>query len=155
MENKMTLQERISHELKEAMKARDQEKLDTLRMLKSALGYAIIEKYGQNGTPTDEDVMAVVRKEVKKRNDSIESFEKAGRADVAEKETRERTLLETFLPAALSEAEMRELVAQAIRETGATSKKEMGVVMKRAGELAAGRADGKVLSSAVMRALGG
>jgi hypothetical protein len=150
----MTLQEQISVELKAAMKARDADTLNTLRLLKSAIGYVVIEKYGQNGTPTDEDVQAVIRKEVKKRNDSIESFQQAGRDDVAAKEQKEKEILEAFLPAALSEAELKAIVAAAVAETGATSKKEMGLVMKSAMAMSEGRADGKLLSSLVQQALG-
>jgi len=143
----MTLQERIGAELKEAMKSRDQEKLDTLRLLKSAIGYTT------NGVPSDEDVMVVVRKEVKKRNDAIEGFRQAGREELAEKEEREKTILETFLPAALSDQELEEIVKAAVAETGATSKKEMGAVMKVAMVKAEGRADGKTLSAKVQQAL--
>jgi len=149
----MSLQERISTELKEAMKARNAEKLNTLRLLKSAVGYAVIEKYGQDGIPTDEDVQVVIRKEVKKRNDSIESFKNAGRDDVAAKEQHEKEILEAFLPAALTEDEVKAIVDAAVQETGATSPKEMGLVMKSALAKAGGRADGKVLSSLVKQAL--
>lgn len=149
----MTLQERIGAELKEAMKSREQEKLDTLRLLKSAIGYAVIEKYGQNGTPTDEDVLAVVRKEVKKRNDSIEGFRQAGRDEMADKEEREKAILETFMPAGLSDEELDAIVKAAVAEAGATSKKDMGAVMKIAMAKAEGRADGKTLSSKVQQAL--
>ncbi|MEM6885369.1 MAG: GatB/YqeY domain-containing protein [Verrucomicrobiota bacterium] len=149
----MSLQEQINTDLKTAMKAKDAEKLNTLRLLKSAISYAVIEKYGQDGQPTDEDVQAAIRKEVKKRNDSIESFEKAGRDDAAAKERHEKEILEAYLPAALTEDEIKQIVADAVAETGATSKKEMGLVMKAAMAKAQGRADGKLLSSLVQQAL--
>lgn len=149
----MTLQERIGAELKEAMKSRDQEKLDTLRLLKSAIIYAVSEKSGPGAEPGDEEVMAVVRKEVKKRNDSIEGFRQAGREEMAQKEEREKAILETFLPAALSDQELEAIVKAAIAEAGATTKKDMGAVMKIAMENAGGRADGKTLSAKVQQHL--
>ena len=90
---------------------------------------------------------------VKKRNDSIESFEQAGRQDVADKEKAEKALLETFLPAALTEEELEKIVQEAVKETGASSKKDMGAVMKAAMAKAEGCADGKALSSLVQKAL--
>lgn len=149
----MSLLDQINTDLKSAMKAKDAEKLNTLRLLKSAVGYAVIEKYGQDGEATDEDVQAAIRREVKKRNDSIESFEKAGRDDVAAKECNEKEILEAYLPAALTEDELKVIVADAVAETGATSKKEMGLVMKTAMAKAQGRADGKLLNSLVQQAL--
>jgi uncharacterized protein YqeY len=149
----MTLQEQIGAELKEAMKSRNQEKLDTLRLLKSAIGYAMSEKGGADAVPTDEDVLMAVRKEVKKRDDSIEGFRRAGREEMAAKEEREKVILETFLPAALSEEQLEAIVQAAVAETGATSRKEMGAVMKIAMAKAEGRADGKTLSAKVQQAL--
>ncbi|MEM6822867.1 MAG: GatB/YqeY domain-containing protein [Verrucomicrobiota bacterium] len=149
----MSLVERIDNELKAAMKAKEADKLNTLRLLKSAVKYAAIEKYGQDGVPTDEEVVVVARKEVKKRNDAIESFKNAGRSEAAEKEEAEKAILKTFLPAALSEAELETMIQDAIRETGATSKKEMGAVMKAVMAKAGGRADGKTLSTLVQKAL--
>lgn len=149
----MSLQDQINQDLKAAMKAKDAEKLNTLRLLKSAVSYAVIEKYGQDGVPTDEDVQTVIRKEVKKRNDSIDSFEKAGREEAAAKERNEKVILEAYLPAALSEDEIKAIVESAIAETGASSKKEMGAVMKVAMAKAQGRADGKLLSSLVQQSL--
>ena len=147
----MTLLEKISAELKASMLARDADRTGALRMLKSAVGYAQIEKKIE---PLPEaDVLAVIQKEAKRRRDSIEEFEKGGRADLAAKELAELKVLEAFLPTQLSSAELEELVRAAIAETGATSKKEMGVVMKAAQAKAAGRADGKVLSQTVGRLL--
>jgi len=149
----MSLQEQINTDLKAAMKAKDADKLNTLRLLKSAISYAVIEKCGQDGQPTDEDVQTAIRKEVKKRNDSIDSFEQAGRDDSAAKERHEKEILEAYLPAALSESEIQKIITDAVAETGATSKKDMGMVMKAAMAKAQGRADGKLLSSLVQQAL--
>ncbi len=148
-----TLVSRIDDEIKNAMRAKDSFRLNTLRMLKSAVKYAAIEKHGADGVPTDEEVISVARKEMKKRDDSIEAFTKAGRTDAADSEKAEIRILQEFLPAALSDAELEALVKEAIAEAGATSKAQMGAVMKLASAKAAGRADGKTLSALVGRLL--
>ncbi len=149
----MNLTEKIDAMIKESMKAREAEKLGVLRLLKSAVNYAATEKHGADGVLSDEEVVAVIRKEVKKRQDSIESFEKAGRAELAAKEAAEKAFLETLLPAGLDEAALEALVKEAIAETGATGKAQMGVVMKAAMAKASGRADGKAVSAMVGRLL--
>lgn len=143
----------ISDDLKTAMRAKDSTALNSLRALKSALTNAAIEKGGL-GTVLDEpEILAVVRKQIKQRQDSVSQFEKAGRAELAANETAEIEILSKYLPAALGEEQIDQIVAQAVEETGATSKADMGKVMKRAQELAEGRADGKALSAAVMKRL--
>jgi hypothetical protein len=144
---------RISEEIKTAMKARDSVALNALRALKSALTNAAIEK-GKIGTALEEsEVLAVVRKQIKQRVDSCEQFEKAGRAELAATEKQEIEILSRYLPAALGHDELSAIVEQAIVDTGAASKADMGKVMKRAQELAQDRADGKSLSAAVMQRL--
>ena len=147
----MSLQDRISRELKEAMLAKDAEKLSTLRLLKSALGYVQIEK--KTDQLSDAEITAVIQKESKKRRDSIEQYRNGGRPELAEKEARELAVLETFLPAPLSAKELDQLVRAAIQELGATSKKEMGAVVKAVQAKAAGRADGKTISGIVGKLL--
>ena len=147
----MTLQERLSQEIKSAMLARDADRLSTLRLLKSALGYLLIERKAE--TLSDIDVIAMVQKEVKKRRDSVEQYEKGGRPELAAREKQEIAVLEAFLPKALTAVELEELVKSAIQETGATSKKQMGVVIKLAQAKAAGRAEGKTISELVGRLL--
>ncbi len=143
----------ISDDIKTAMRAKDSVALNSLRALKSALTNAAIEKGGL-GTELDEpEILAVIRKQIKQRQDSIEQFEKAGRAELAENEKAEIAILSKYLPAALSPEEIDGIVAQAISETGAASKADMGKAMKRAQELSEGRADGKLLSAAVMKRL--
>lgn len=149
----MNFQEQIDQDLKEAMKAKQAERLGVIRMLKSALKNAAIEKGGIHFILEDSAALAVVRKELKKRQDSIESFEKGGRPDLAAKEKAEAEILAAYLPAALSAEETSALVRSVIAETGATSKTQMGAVMKLATERAAGRADGRALSAAVSAAL--
>lgn len=147
----MTLQERISQEIKAAMLAKDADRLSALRMLKSTLGYAQIERKTEN--LPDSDVVAIVQKEVKKRRDSIEQFEKGGRAELAAKEKQEILVLESFLPQPLSPEELEQLVKATIQELGATSKKDMGPVIKAVQAKAAGRADGKTVSGLVGKLL--
>src|ERR1700722_3133276 len=147
----MSLQERVSSEIKTAMLAKDGDRLSTLRLLKSALGYAQIER--KTESLPDADVVAIVQKEVKKRRDSVEQFEKGGRAELAAKEKEEITVLEMFLPKALSAEELEKLVRAAIQELGATSKKDMGAVIKAVQAKAAGSADGKSISALVGKLL--
>jgi uncharacterized protein len=147
----MTLQERLGQEIKNAMLAKDAERLGALRMLKSTIGYILIEKKTEN--LSDADFVSVVQKEVKKRRDSIEQFEKGGRPELATKEKQEIAVLENFLPQQLSADELEKIVRDAIAETGATSKKEMGPVIKAVQAKAAGRADGKTISQLVGKLL--
>lgn len=147
----MSLQDRLSQEIKSAMLAKDSARLSTLRLLKSALGYLQIEK--KVDALGDADVIATVQKEIKKRRDSIEQYQAAGRVDQAAAETAEIVVLETFLPKALSAEELEALVRSTISEVGATSKKEMGPVIKAVQAKAAGRADGKSISTLVSKLL--
>ncbi|SRR5579863_3915751 len=147
----MSLQERVSQEIKAAMLARDADRLSALRMLKSALGYAQIER--KTDSLPDADVVAIVQKEVKKRRDSVEQFEKGGRAELAVKEKQEITVLEAFLPQPLSAEDLEKLVRDTIQELGATTKKDMGTVIKAVQAKAAGRADGKTVSGLVGKLL--
>ncbi len=147
----MTLQERLSQEIKAAMLAKDADRLSTLRMLKSAMGYAQIER--KTESLSDADVIAIAQKEVKKRRDSVEQFEKGGRPELAAREKQEITVLESFLPQAMPAEDLEKLVRATIQELGATSKKDMGPVIKAVQAKAAGRADGKTVSGLVGRLL--
>lgn len=149
----MTLQERLDSDLKEAMRARDATKLSVLRMLKSALNYAAIAKSGTEAELSDAEAAQVVRKQVKQRQDSIESFEKGGRAELAAKEKEELSILNAYLPQAISADELAVAVRETIAEVGATSKAQMGMIMKALQVKVAGRADGKTLSQEVSRQL--
>lgn len=139
--------------MKTAMKAKDSVTLNVVRGLKSALKYAAIEKFGADGELDDAEAIAVIRRELKKRQDSIASYEAASRADLADVEKAEAAVLEKYLPAAMSADDLAALVDAVIAELGATSKKEMGAVMKLLQERAAGRADNKALSSEVAKRL--
>ena len=142
----MTLQQRVDSDLKEAMRAKDVTKLGVLRMLKSALKYAAIAKSGAEAELSDAEAVQVIRKQAKQRQDSIESFEKGGRAELADKEKQELAILNTYLPQGMSPDELAKLVRETIAELGATSKAQMGAVMKALQAKVGGRADGKTLS---------
>jgi uncharacterized protein len=149
----MTIQEAIDADLRNAMRARDAARLSVLRMVKSALTNAAIEKVGAAGTLSDVEAVGVIRKQVKQRLDSIQSFETGGRPELAAKERQEIEFLTPYLPKPLGEDEIRQIVKDAIAQVGATSKAQMGAVMKIATEKAEGRVDGKTLSQAVQKAL--
>ena len=150
----MTMIESVDSDLKEAMRAKDATKLGVLRMLKSALKYAAIAKSGAEAEISDVEAVQVIRKQVKQRQDSIESFEKAGRAELVEKEKQELSILNGYLPQAMSADEISKVVRETIAETGATSRAQMGAVMKALQAKVAGRVDGKALSAEVQKQLG-
>jgi uncharacterized protein YqeY len=151
----MTLPERIDSDLKDAMRAQDAVKLGVLRMLKSAIKYSAIEKAGGESQLDDAEAAQVIRKQVKQRQDSIESFEKGGRLELAEKEKNELAILTAYLPQGLSADELAKIVRETIAEVGATSKTQMGAVMKALQGKVAGRADGKAMSGEVQKQLSG
>ena len=149
----MTLQQRVDSDLKEAMRAKDATKLNVLRMLKSALKYAAIAKSDAEAELSDAEAVQVIRKQAKQRQDSIESFEKGGRGELAEKEKEELAILNTYLPQGMTPDELAKVVRETIAELGATSKAQMGAVMKALQAKVGGRADGKTLSSEVQKQL--
>ena len=151
----MTVSERVDSDLKEAMRAKDTTKRGVLRMLKSALKYAAIAKSGAETELSDADAAQVIRKQAKQRQDSIESFEKGGRADLADKEKEELSILNGYLPQGMSAGEVAGIVRETIVEVGATSKAQMGAVMKALQVKVAGRVDGKTLSAEVQKQLSG
>ena len=138
----MDFQDRIDADIKDAMKAKQAMRLGVLRMLKSALKNAAIEQGGADVRLDEAAAQSVLRKEAKKRQDSIEGFQKGGRPELAEKEREELGVLSDYLPKPLSAAELDTLVSEVLAELGATSKGAMGQVMKLATEKAAGRVDG-------------
>ncbi len=150
----MTFQARIDQDIKAAMLARETLKLGVLRMLKAALMNSAIEKHGAGGALDEADALSIVRKEIKKRQDSIEGFEKGGRPEMAANERAEIEILSVYLPQALPPEEIAALVREAIAEAGATSRQQMGAVMKLVNARAAGRADGRALSAEVQKQLG-
>jgi uncharacterized protein YqeY len=146
----MTLLEQIEHDMIEALKAGQKEKLTVLRGLKSDIKYKQIEL----GCPmTDDDVRGVFSTASKKRRDSIEQFRNAGREELAQKEEFELGVILSYLPKQLTEDEIRKLVVEAIAETGADSPQKMGLVMKALMPKTKGQADGKLLSRIVSELL--
>lgn len=135
------------------MREKNAMKLGVLRMLKAALMNAAIEKSGAQGKLDDADAVLVIRKQVKQRQDSIESFEKGGRTELAAKEKDELSVLNSYLPQAMSADEIAKIVRETITEVGASSKAQMGAVMKAVQTKVAGRADGKTLSAEVQKQL--
>jgi uncharacterized protein YqeY len=144
---------RIPEDIKAAMKAKDPVTLNALRALKTAMSNASIEKGHLTAPLHDAEVTALIRKQIKQRQDSYEQFSKAGREELAATEKAEMAVLEKYLPSALSAEEIAALVDAAVAETGAASKADMGKVMKLVQERAAGRADGKTLSQEVAKRL--
>ncbi len=151
----MTLVERITQDLTAAMKAQDAARTSTLRLAKAALKNREIDKHA---ALDDAEALKVLQGLVKQREDSVEQYTRASRPELADKEQAEITLLKAYLPAAVSDDEIAAAVRSAVAETGATSAKDMGRVMKAAlAALAAGgkSVDGKRVSEAVRRQLGG
>jgi hypothetical protein len=143
----MSLKQQIISDMTAAMKAQDAARTSTLRMVKAAITNR--EKEG-GGELTDEDVQKLLRSQVKQRRDSVEQFEKARRQELADKEKAEIAIIETYLPQAASQEEIDQAVTAAVTDTGASSMKDMGVVMKAAmAKLAGKNADGKMVSEAV------
>ena len=149
----MSMKQQVISDLTASMKAQDAPRTSTLRMVKAAVMNREIEKGGEMD---DEEMMKLLRSLVKQRRDSVEQFEKAGRQDLADKEKTEIEVIEAYLPQAASRAEIEAAVATAIAETGASSIKEMGKVMKAAQATLAGKnADGRTVSEIVKAKLGG
>jgi len=145
------LRDRISDEMRAAMKAREQTRVSTLRMLMAAMKNTQVEKGHEL---SDDEVLEVVAREAKRRRESMEAFEKGGRSELVEKEGAELAVLEAYLPEQLGEDELGALVDEAIAETGASSPKEMGAVMKVVMGKVKGRADGAAVSAMVRARLG-
>jgi uncharacterized protein YqeY len=140
----------ITAKIAEALKAGDEIRLSTLRLLSSALNYEFIAKQHKL---SEEEELVVVRREINKRNDAIEAYEKAGATDRAEKEKKEKEILEEYLPEQMSDAELEKIVDEGIKETGANSMADMGKVMGAVMPKVAGKADGGRVSALVVKKL--
>lgn len=146
----MSIREDIARDTKEAMKARDRDRTNTLRMLSAALKNAEIEKE----SPLNEaEEQSILRRQVKQREEAVEAYRNAGRGDQADSEAREAEVARAYLPAPLSEGELARLADRAVADTGAAGIKDMGAAMSRANVLAEGRADGRTLSRLVRERL--
>jgi len=146
----MSLREEIKNSIKEAMKAKDTKTRDALRLLDSALKQIEVD---ERKTLSDADVIAVIQKQVKQRNDSLEQFKAAGRDDLVEKEQTEIDIYAAYLPKQLDDAELENEVKSIIESVGATSMKDMGKVMGAASKKLAGIADGKRINECVKKLL--
>ncbi len=148
----MTLKERITEDMKAAMRASEKERLSTIRMVQAAIKQREVD---ERIVLDDSQVIAVLEKMVKQRKESIAQFEQGGRTDLAAKEQTEIVLLQSYLPAQLSDAEIEAIVRDAIAATGASSVKDMGKVMGAVKAKAAGRADMGAVSARIKAALSG
>jgi uncharacterized protein YqeY len=145
------LEDKIMSDFKEAMKNKEAVRTSTLSLLRSQFKYVLIEKKADK--LADADVIAVIKKQAKQRQDAIEQYEKGGRPELAEKEKQELAILKSYLPAEMDEAQLTALVAEAISEVKAASIKDMGKVMPVVMAKVAGRADSKMISDTVKQAL--
>lgn len=143
----MQIREQIMNDMKTAMREKDQIRLDAIRGLQSAIKNREIDS--RPNPLTEDDVMAVIKKLVKQRKEAIEQFGAAGRQDLVDKEATELKVLETYLPAQMSREQVEKIVSEVIAETGATSVKDMGAVMKGVTAKTAGAADNKLVSELV------
>ena len=142
----MSLKDQLSHDLKEAMRAKDRLRLGAVRLLSAAILER--EKSG-GGDVTENDLIAIVQKQAKQRRDSIEQFRSAGRDDLADIEVAELAIIEQYLPAQLSDEEIRTTVEQIVEQTGASGMQDMGRVMGQAMQALRGKADGNRVRQAV------
>ncbi|HSD98986.1 MAG TPA: GatB/YqeY domain-containing protein [Patescibacteria group bacterium] len=147
------LKQQLKDQLKEAMLAKDELKTSVIRFILSGITYYEINKGGAGYEATDEDVLAVINKEVKQRKDSIEQYENAKRTDLAEKEKAELGILQTYLPEQMGDEEVKKYVDEAVAATGATTPQDMGKVMAALMQKVKGKADGSLVSRLVREAL--
>ena len=147
----MSLNEKLRSDMTAALKQGDTIKLSALRMVIADVRMLEISKNIK--TPNDGDILQIIQKQIKQRKDSVSQFEKGERKDLADKERSELAILESYMPAQLTEDEIAALVKETIAETGLTAKSDMGKIMKIVSEKAKGRSDGRTLSQIVMRLL--
>ncbi len=147
----MTLEEQINKDYIQAMKERNTVKSGTVNYLRAMIKQVKVDTRAE--AMSDADVIAIIKKQIKQRQDSIEQFEKGGRADLADKEKVELAIMKVYLPAEMAVDEIQALIVEAIKESGASSVKDIGAVMKLVRDKAAGRADGKLMSELVKEKL--
>ncbi len=146
----MSVMERLDQDMKQAMKDKAALKLSVIRMVKAAIKN---EEINKGGTLSDDDILSILTRELKQRRESLQEFEKAGRDDLAVKTREEIEVLTSYLPAQLSEDELRQLVRETIAAVGASTKKEMGKVMGAVMPKVKGRADGTLVQKIVSEEL--
>ncbi len=146
----MAIMDDVTTQLKQAMRDRDETALNALRSVKSAVTYKKAELCRD---PNEEEIIQIIRKEVSKRKDSASEFRNANRIDLAEKEEAQMKVIEPFLPPEMDDGDIEAAVRDAIARTGASAKKDMGIVMKAVMPVLQGKADGKRISAIVSRML--
>ncbi|MHC3995267.1 GatB/YqeY domain-containing protein [Thiomicrolovo sp. ZZH C-3] len=146
----MELKDQIRNDIKEAMKAKEVQRRDALRLLNSAMKQIEVDERKEL---SDDDVIAIIQKQIKQRNDAAAQYKEAGRDELYDKEMAEIAVFETYLPAQLDDAELESAVKAIIEKTGASTMKDMGKVMGMAGKELAGQADGKRISGCVKQLL--
>jgi uncharacterized protein YqeY len=146
----VSFQDRLGQDMKEALKAKDKDRLSVIRMVRAEVKQAEIDK---RDSLTDDEVFDVILREVKKRKDAIAEYTKAGREELAKKEQQELAILEQYLPQPLTEEELRAIVAETVQSLNVSSKKEMGKAIQAVMSQVKGRAEGKTVARLVQEAL--
>jgi len=147
------LLEKLNEDYKEAVRNKDEIKRNTINLLLSALKYRQIELRASGKELTDEEIIGVISKEIKKRKEAIELYEKGNRQDLAEKEKMELEILESYMPKQLSEEELLKIIDETIKSVGASSPSDVGKVMKELMPKVKGKADGSLVKSLVEKRL--
>ena len=149
----MSLQNKVNEDIKAAMLSKETVKLSTLRILKNAISFVAVQNGSSDKTLSDSDVLIIIRKQIAMRQDAVNQFTVGNRMDLVENENAEISILKTYLPPEMELSELEKIVDSVILELGATSKKEMGNVMKKVLALVNGRADNKTVSSTISQKL--
>ena len=147
----MTIEEQINEDMKAAMKEKDQVRLAAVRAIKAQI--LLAKTSGKTDSVTDADVLSILQKMTKQRQESIDIYSQQGRQDLVDEETKQLSFIKAYLPAQISEAEMEAVVKQVIAQTGASSIKDMGKVMKAANAQLAGKAESKTVADIVKKCL--
>lgn len=147
----MTLKDRLTDDLKEAMKNKEQVRKSVVTLIRAGIKQCEVDNRQEL---TDEDIISLISKQLKQRKDALSDFEKANRTDLIEQTNQEIAILENYLPEQLDDVELKEIITKVVEEVGATSMKDMGKVMAKTISLVQGRADGKRINAMVKQILG-
>ena len=147
----MTLKDRLTNDLKEAMKNKEQVRKSVVTLIRAGIKQCEVDTRQEL---TDEDIISLISKQLKQRKDALADFEKANRADLIKQTNQEIAILENYLPEQLDDVELKEIITKVVEEVGATSMKDMGKVMAKTISLVQGRADGKRINAMVKQILG-
>lgn len=147
----MTLKDRLTNDLKEAMKNKEQVRKSVVTLIRAGIKQCEVDTRQEL---TDEDIISLISKQLKQRKDALSDFEKANRIDLIEQTNQEIAILENYLPEQLDDVELKEIITKVVEEVGATSMKDMGKVMAKTISLVQGRADGKRINAMVKQILG-